>query len=140
MADEKSKGGRPLLFQTVEALEQKIEEYFNSCFRPLVEVKTGKIVLDSNNKEIPFQFKPFTISGLAYYLHTNRQTLINYQNRDLFFDAIMRAKERCEAFTEESLFTRDGANGAKFVLLNGYEAWKDRQEIDVNMKKLIMDV
>jgi len=86
------------------------------------------------------QFRPFTISGLALALDTSRQTLINYQERDEFFDTIMRAKRKCENYTEEMLFHKDSANGAKFVLLNGYEKWKDKQEIELDVKKLFLDV
>jgi hypothetical protein len=123
--------GRPLKFKSAEELKRKIDEYFNSCCKEAVD-KKGEKVLDGNGNPVMIQYKPFTISGLAYYLDTNRQTLLNYQGRKEFFDTISRAKDKCEAFTEESLFSRDAANGAKFVLLNGYNGWKDKQEFNLS--------
>lgn len=128
--EEKRRAGQPLLFPSVEELQQKIDEYFASCFRPALNLKTNEILKDAQGKEILAQFKPFTISGLAYFLGTNRQTLINYQKTEKYFDTITRAKNRCEVFTEESLFDRNSCNGAKFVLINGYGEWKDKQEIE----------
>jgi hypothetical protein len=117
--------GRPLKFANAKELQKKIDKYFDSCFRPLTNTKTNEIIKDVNGNEILAQFKPFTIAGLAYSLGTNRMTLLNYQNREESFEIISRAKERCEAFTEESLFDRDKWNGAKFALLNGY-GWEDK--------------
>ena len=138
--NKKNREGRPLLWESPEELQKKIDEYFDSCFRPLINTKTNEIVKDANGNEIMQQFRPFTISGLALALDTSRQTLINYQERDEFFDTIMRAKRKCENYTEEMLFHKDSANGAKFVLLNGYEKWKDKQEIELDVKKLFLDV
>lgn len=121
----KHAGGRPLKFANIKELQTKIDKYFDSCFRPMVNLKTNEIVHDANGNELLTQFRPFTVAGLAYALGTNRMTLINYQNREEFFEVIIRAKERCEAYTEESLFDRDKCNGAKFVLTNGY-GWEDK--------------
>jgi hypothetical protein len=99
--------GRPLKFKTAKELEAKIQAYFDEC--------------DKNHK-------PITVSGLAYALNTNRQTLINYANKAEFFDTVMRAKERIEAFVEESLWTPKVAQGVMFNLKNNF-GWHERQEI-----------
>ena len=52
MVMAKNHGGRPLKFKTPEELEKRIEEYFEYA---------------KENKEVP------TVSGLAWYLDTNRQ-------------------------------------------------------------------
>ena len=52
-----SKVGRPKIFNDVKEVEEKINAYFNYC----------------EEKE-----KPYTMSGLAYYLGISRQTLVNY--------------------------------------------------------------
>ena len=128
----KHAGGRPLKFASVKELESKINTYFDSCFRPLINTKTNEIVHDAKGNEIICQFRPFTVAGLAYALGTNRMTLINYQNKEEYFEIIIRAKERCEAYTEESLFDRDKCNGAKFVLTNGY-GWEDKMTNKVEL-------
>ena len=131
--------GRPLKFQSIKELEKKIGEYFNSCYQEATD-KKGEKILDGNGNSVMIQYKPFTIAGLAYYLDTCRQTLLNYQGKDEFLDTVSRAKERCEAFTEESLFSRDASNGAKFVLINGYEGWKDKQTVEADVTHRFEDL
>ena len=104
--------GRPKKFESVEEIEQAIEEYFDYC--------------DENNK-------PYTISGLAYALDTNRQTLLDYQDKEEFSDTIKRAKARIERFNEELLFSKDVPTvGVIFNLKNNYN-WKDKQEIEADV-------
>lgn len=64
------KKGRPLIFNNAEELEKRIQEYWEYC----------------EERE-----KPYTISGLAYYLNTTRQTIFNYSRRDEFASIIERA-------------------------------------------------
>lgn len=77
--------------------------------------------------------KPYTISGLAYFLGTNRQTLLNYEQKDEFFDTIRAAKARIEMFVEESLWTPKIATGVMFNLKNNF-GWVDKSELDQNSK------
>lgn len=106
---EKHAGGRPLKFQNVDELKQKIDEYFEKC---------------NENK------RPLTISGLAVALDTSRKVLIDYENRgDEFSNTIKKAKSICENFTEEYLFTGKNVAGAIFNLKNNY-GWQDKSEID----------
>ncbi|MDD5353279.1 MAG: terminase small subunit [Candidatus Omnitrophica bacterium] len=123
----KHAGGRPLKFKTPKELEKKIDAYFDSCFRPLINPKTNEIVKDKNGNEIIAQYKPFTISGLAYALGTNRMTLLNYENKEEFSEIVTRAKERCEVYAEESLYDRDKWQGARFVLTNGFQGWETKE-------------
>jgi hypothetical protein len=128
--------GRPLLFSSNEQLRNEIELYFQSCWKtlytkegmPVISVETGE------NEQI--QFKPYTVAGLASYLKTSRQTLINYESKEEFFDTIMEAKERIQAYQEERLFDRDGVNGAKFSLINNYKTdnYQDAKAIDHTTK------
>lgn len=97
-------GGRPLKFKTVEELEVKIESYFESC----LETK-----------------EPITVTGLALWLDTTRDTLMDYQNRDEFSDAIKKAKLRVENDYEKALRT-NGKAGDIFGLKNF--GWKDVQQ------------
>lgn len=115
-----NKGGRPLKFKSPEELQKKIDEYY----------KWAK----DNNKHV-------TITGLAWFLETNRQTLLNYENEnsDLykniknsekvkFIDAIKNAKARIEMEYEESLFYKHSSVGGIFTLKNNF-GWVDKQEI-----------
>lgn len=98
--------GRPLKFQSVEELESAIDAYFAS------------------------DPKPITITGLALALDTSRETLIDYQGRPEYSDAVKRAKMRCEHYAEKMLFTgRNGAAGPIFALKN--YGWRDHQDVNL---------
>ncbi|WP_187445777.1 terminase small subunit [Bacillus infantis] len=107
MADEKRKVGRPLKFESVEALEDKIEAYFTKC----------------DEKE-----EPYTITGLALALDTSRKVLLEYQDKDEYSNTIKRAKLRCENFAESFLFRGKSVVGGIFNLKNNY-GWVDQQVI-----------
>ena len=95
-------------------LEQGIDRFFRKCKRDKM---------------------PFTISGLALALNTNRQTLLEYEGRvegrekgEEFAVLIKRAKLICENYAEQQLFIGKNVVGAIFVLKNNYN-WKDRKEV-----------
>jgi len=107
--------GRPLKFKTAEALKKKITEYFNQC---------------DKKKE------PYTITGLALALDTNRQTLINYGAREAYADIVAQAKLRCENYAEKILYSPHiKATGAIFALKN--YGWKDENTTNVVLPKPI---
>lgn len=101
--------GRPPKWTTPEELQKDIDKYFEEC------EKTGE---------------PLTITGLAIALDTYRQTLMNYEEKDEFFDTIKKAKQRIENFAEKKLYDKDvPTTGVIFNLKNNY-GWVDRQEVD----------
>ena len=105
--------GRPKLFKTPEELEEKINTYFYQC------------------KE---EERPYTMSGLAFALGIDRKTLINYGKDEEFFHTIKRARDFVEQYVEERLLTQSGVTtGVIFNLKNNFD-WKDKQEIDANVK------
>lgn len=134
---EKHAGGRPLKYKTKEEMQERIDEYFESCYKPVrVLVKdTNKYMTlkDEEGNIVKEQYRPFTVTGLADALDMSRQSLLNYSEKDEFFDTIMRAKRKCELYAEERLFDKDGANGAKFSLANNFESWKDKKDVDANV-------
>lgn len=100
--------GQPPKWKTVEELQELIDKYF---------------------KETPEE--EYAITGLALALDTNRQTLINYEKKDEFFDAIKKAKSKVELAYEKRLI-KQGRSGDIFALKNF--GWSDKQEIDQNIK------
>jgi len=119
----KTKMGRPLKFETVKELQTKIDDYFKYCDTGNVKeivTKSGEVI------EVKERL-PYTLSGLADYLDIDRRTLLNYSYKDNFFPAIMRARRKCERYSEEQLYTGND-RGAKFGLINNY-GWSDKQEM-----------
>lgn len=107
-----SNSGRPLKYKNAKLLQDDIEKYFAKCDE---------------------QSKPYTVSGLAYALGTNRQTLINYGEKEDFIDTIKAAKAKIEAYNEELLYSKDVPTvGVIFNLKNNYN-WKDKQEIEADI-------
>lgn len=99
--------GRPLKFKTVEELDEKAGNYFDST--PITQ---------------------WTITGLALALDTSRETLMNYEHKVEFFDTIKKYKTKVEYAYELSLRV-NGRTGDIFALKNF--GWKDKTEIDQNI-------
>lgn len=112
---------KPLKFKSVEELQEKIDNYFESCWEE-----------DDDGKRK--QVKPYTVTGLANYLDTTRETLLDYEKRDEFSDTIKRAKSKCEQFAEEYLFTGKNTAGAIFNLINNYKRWENKKNTDLTSK------
>jgi len=101
--------GRPLKFQSVQELQDRIDSSFSEC----------------EEKE-----KVVSVTGLALYLDTSRETLLDYQEKPEFSDAIKKAKLRCENWVEEgALSNKVNATSAIFNLKNNF-GWKDKQEME----------
>jgi len=134
------KRSRPLKFQSLEELDKKIQDYFNSCFEDKwfdVEKrsKKGKLLLDKNGKPktTPIlkkvQIKPISITGLAVALNTSRQTLLNYEEKEIYFDTIKKAKDFIENYVEDGMLSgKIPVAGAIFNLLNNWGGWVNRTE------------
>lgn len=104
-------GGRPLKFKSVKELEEKIEAYF------------------ANENNVPW-----TITDLAYWLDCDRQTLLNYQEKEEFFGTIKKAKTKIEASIEKGALS--GLYNPTFSIFNMKNnfGWKDKQEVKTEMK------
>ena len=101
-----SKVGRPKIFNDVKEVEEKINAYFNYC----------------EEKE-----KPYTMSGLAYYLGIDRKTLINYSKNEEYFHTIKKARDKVQMQLEECLYRLGNNSGVIFNLKNNFD-WKDKIE------------
>jgi len=100
-----AKEGRPLKFESVEELREKIDEYF--AITPEDEI---------------------TITGLAIHLDTFRSVLCDYEEKDEFSDTVKKAKQRVENGYEKDL-KKHGRSGTIFALKNF--DWKDKTEQDL---------
>ena len=100
--------GRPRAFKSVEEVEEKINAYFNYC----------------EEKE-----KPYTMSGLAYYLEVSRQTLVNYSYKDEYFDTIKKARDRIQMQLEENALSNNANPTFTIFNLKNNFGWKEQSEI-----------
>lgn len=129
-------GGRPPMYKNKEEIQAKIDRYFEECKGRALTDDDGNILTDKNGLPCIVDQRPLTITGLALALgFTSRQALINYQGKKEFVDTITRAKAKVEQYAEERLFDKDGANGAKFSLANNFDGWKEKQQIEADVKK-----
>ena len=102
---------KPLKFEDLDELKEAIDKYFADCER---------------------KDDPLTITGLALALGTSRQTLINYEKREEYFDTIKEAKTRVENYAEKRLYT-SSATGPIFALKNF--GWVDEKNHNLGGQK-----
>lgn len=108
-------GGRPLKFKTLKELSDIGDKYFK----------------DTPKEE-------WTITGLALALKTSRETLINYEKREEFFDTISEYKLMVHNAYEISNRKR-GNSGDIFALKNFGWADKTEHTMDVTTHSLFYD-
>ncbi len=131
-----SKTGRPPRYKNKKEIQEKIDAYFASCEGTVLRDSSGEAILNKFGQPVIIGEKPPTVTGLALALgFTSRQALLNYQAKEEFVDTITRAKSRVEQYTEERLFDKDGANGARFSLANNFKGWSEKQQIKADVKK-----
>ncbi len=106
MSEKKHAGGRPPKYKTKEEIQEKIDKYFKQC---------------------DYDGEPYTVTGLGLALDMSRQDLINYSNKEEFFDTIKKAKLKVEEYLEKRLIKDSSCTGIIFNLKNNY-GWKDKQE------------
>lgn len=128
----KHAGGRPPKYKTPQALQEKVDEYFESCwFEKITESEdkdTGKI----ETSVIRYQQRPYTIAGLAYHLDMTTQGVREYQGKDEFSCIIKRAKLKIEMNFEENLSGKN-PTGSIFWLKN-HAGYKDKTENEITGK------
>lgn len=121
-----NEGGRPLLFKSAKELQEKIDEYFKDCDSTVI-----KTILDKNKNIIATVTKPYTVTGLASFLGTSRETLVNYEEKEGFFDTIKKAKMKIQTDYEERALTMTSHPiFSMFTLANNF-GWKNKSEQDI---------
>lgn len=143
-------GGRPPKFESPEQLQKLIDNYFEWC-EPHPEIVTEwirpkkKIIKDDKEIEVDDFDEPmytheierltrrvsYTINGLAMFLDTTRETLLDYEHNDRFSDTIKAAKTKIQNELELSLYG-NSVTGVIFNLKNNY-GWKDKTEVDTTI-------
>ena len=119
---------RPLKFKCNKDIEEKIEAYFKHCDKTK---------------------KPYTISGMAVFLDTCRDTLLYFENclhsqeavntsldhaeALMISDTIKKAKARCLAYAEEQLYSNPRTAGIIFSMKNNY-GFVDKTEVVTTSK------
>lgn len=123
-------GGRPSLYKTPEALEKKIDEYFESIKGSFELVKKtdeeGNMFEEREWTKLP---EPATITGLCLFVgFESRQSFYDYEKKPEFSYTIKRAKLRIENSYEVSGLSTKTPTFHIFALKN--LGWSDKQEID----------
>lgn len=133
--------GRPLKYDNLEEMEAIIDAYFEDCYinrlkQGLLSCKSEigeKLILaaiDGIDKPEGYQLSTEdihpTVTGLALVLDLTRKSLIEYEGRDEFRNAIKKAKVRVESYVEQRLY-HNNATGPIFNLKNNF-GWEDNQK------------
>lgn len=147
--------GRPPKFDNVEDLKQRIADYFAMC-DPHIENIEVPLFLDKqrmwtvDKQLVRTTQRPYTVSGLALYLGTNRTVLLDYeeaanknpetlplhlQHKDTkilrdFSNTIKEAKAKIEEFVEQRLSMGGHPAGPIFNLKNNFKRWEDKTIVD----------
>lgn len=102
------KGGKPRIFNTVEELEQKINEFYDYC--------------ESHEETLTFE-------RLATFIGVDRKTIYNYRQRDEYLPTFKKVQERILAdIMSKGLGNKINPTFGIFCLKNyGYT---DKQEIE----------
>jgi len=133
-------GGRPLMFQSLSELEERIEKYFASCWEHYhvpIKDKDENIIRwepqfdKDGNPLMQLKERP-TITGLALALGTTRVTLIDYENRkNEFSDVVAWAKTVIEHYYEKGVAEGDIHPAVGIFALKNFK-WTDIVQINTN--------
>ena len=128
----KNPGGRPPRFRSPEAMQAKIDAYFEACQGEVLKNDFGQPVLNKWGEAVMVDVHPPTMTGLALALgFRDRSSLLDYQAKPRFEEIIVRAKSRIEQYAEERLFDKDGSAGARFSLQNNFKRWKETRDVNL---------
>lgn len=134
--------GKKPLFSSPEQLQSEIDQYFESCYGPLIDWKKHQLVYDNNGEVVKVQVEPFTVSGLAYYIGVPTETLDRitwgwYDDLDedddykLYSAILKRAKQKINLYAEKRLYDREGVIGAKFVLDHHFRMITRKEQAEI---------
>ena len=121
----KHAGGRPLKFESKEMLQEQIADYFTHCDNTIIKTTYNR------DGEISSTIStPYTVSGLASHLDTDRKTINNYnQIQHEFFPIIQKARQKIESALESKTLTGEYSPAMAIFSLKNNSGWVDKQEI-----------
>jgi len=121
VVSEKRRVGKPLKFESVEELDRAIDNYIASC----------KAIDETTGRE--YYWRPLTMTALAMALDTSRRVLLDYNEKDGYSHSINKARQACEAYAEEYLYTGKNVAGAIFNMVNNY-GWQNKYNKDSSIQ------
>lgn len=131
--------GMPKKFRDADHMRSMVEGYFESCFSPIINRKTGELVYTADGEIKYYQHKPFTFAGLALALGTTPRQIDRYIHRSLngeddpsYAEVLIPAKLRIQEFAECHLYDKDASNGAKFVLQTMCKVTTAKEDSEIN--------
>ena len=121
--------GRPPLYTSPEQMQIQIDDYFDSCWDTTTKRHYNPDGTLSHEEHIKKQTRPYTITGLAYWLGMSRVALLDYQHdKPDFLATIMKAKQKCELYAEENLYMGKASTyGVIFAMTNNFTRWNNTQ-------------
>lgn len=143
--------GQKPTFSSPQQLQAEVDQYFESCYGPLIDWKKHEVVYDKNGEVVRVQVEPFTVSGLAYYIGIptdmlDRVTWGWFDDLDdttdedeLCSTILKRAKQRIAMYSEKRLYDREGVIGAKFVLDHHFQMIGQKEAADIAAQNKMLD-
>lgn len=128
---EKNVGGRPLKYAP-DDFSKRINRYFNSIsYYEEVLNDAGEPAIDIDGEKIikVVYATPPSILGMCLSIGINRETLLEYSNREQFADTIKQAKAKVEQYLADQLNRTTQVAGIIFNLKNNF-GWKDVQTVE----------
>lgn len=129
MSMEKNKGGRPVKYDSPEKMQELIDAYFKKC-----DEATAHTIIGKGESQLAIELPsplPYTIEGICYALGMTRQSLLNYSEKDEFFDIIKDAKDKVlENLSVRALQGTNHAAVSIFMMKNNY-GYRDQQDVTV---------
>lgn len=128
--------GKPRMYKTAEAMEKKINEYFESCRIDYLTDENGEFVFTKSGDRIIVYEKHPTVIGLALHLgFTSQEALDKYldyevNGKKVYVEPITRAKAKIQDHNAQMLYNPDKYKGSAFVLQNGF-GWTKKEESTV---------
>ena len=116
--------GRPLKFNSPEEMQLAIDKYIDECENNTREVYS-KAAQEIVTIAAPI---PLTIEGLVYELDIERQTLLNYQAKDDFFDTIKKIKDKVLKNQVEMAMSGESDKVMTIFLLKNNQGYADKTE------------
>lgn len=114
------RGPKPM-YENVEEMQKKIDDYFRDCAGTLLTDDSGNPILRHGTTPIYVGRRPPTMTGLAMALgFATRKSIFDYRKKGEFELTLTVARSRVEMYAEERLFDRDSVQGAKFSLLHNF--------------------